>query len=136
MIKELLKPFAIVFGILGVPFLLILLNIDNMRNWLSPNRVFIQTYHDIDPKEIKLKWTVEGSQDTLIVFSDRRMTTSEFKAKGANHFFIFYKNQFIDGFSHFKQESWHGHDYYLEFRRTEKHRVVIDLEISGPDAHH
>jgi len=89
MIREFLKPLVILAGLLSTAFVLVVLNMQNVRNWLSPNHIYIQTFDDINLSEVMLKWTAEGSEDTLIIFVNRRMTITEFKEKGFNQFLIF-----------------------------------------------
>lgn len=128
-----MKAFAWVITICLLLFTSVWLLRDNIRRWLLPNKVIVQSQGNIDNRLVKVRWTAETIHDTLTIFSDAHQTEAVFEAGGFNTFWLCYQGQVVGQFEQFKQVATSPHTYTFQLWQ-EGDSIYSDLKIYGPDA--
>lgn len=79
---------------------------------MNPNSIYVTTYN-LDINKVKIKWVNELSLSS-IVFENGNQLNMEFKEYGKNNFYVYYDNELVHVFGHFKSNNWHGNKYYVK----------------------
>lgn len=129
------RYFLILVAGLSILLFLMYFNANTIRHWLNPDTLTVSSTHDIDKQAIEVLWTAEGQHDTLVIFKEGLTKDINYKAMGNNLFLVHYQNEVVAQFEIFKSEVWNGHDYQIEVGRDSAMLVVVNVNISGPDAY-
>ena len=132
---QVVRYFLMIISIAILLLVVMLSNADFIRDFFNPDQLIINTTQDIDKEKVLVKWSVEGSKDTLLIYEKGTVANKDYKEVGANSFFVYYQNILVGQFDIFKTEPWHGHEYFIIVGRDEELAITVDVSINGPDAH-
>ena len=123
-----------VMGIWALIFLSLFLLKDEIRRQLLPNVIAVQTKGKASIHEIRIDWTHEGAQDTLMIYRAGEDTGVNFEAAGWNTFLLYYENKRVGQFDQFKTSATLPHTYLFEIDITKNDSIYTNLKIVGENA--
>ncbi|WP_420551356.1 hypothetical protein [Tenacibaculum aiptasiae] len=124
-IKVVLSLFTILFLIIYIEFYY------EIREFMNPNSLYVTT-NNLDINKVKIKWTSELSPP-LIVFEKGNQLDVKFKEYGKNKFYVYYDDELVHAFGHFKSNNWHGNEYYIKLF-PDNGTIYGNSQIIGPDS--
>ncbi len=103
-----------------------------IREFMNPNSLYVTTDENLDISKVKIKWDSPLATPTII-FDRGICMYMKFKEYGKNKFYVYYDNELVENFGHFKVNNWHGNEYYVNLF-YENETICVDSKIIGPDS--
>ncbi len=130
-----LRTFAIISLVLSLITIGIWSQSDRIRRWLDPDVIRVELHGRLQYQGLEIYWQTESSLDSILVYQSAKQVVQAFPVRGSNVFSVYYQGAFIGSIDHFKTDKDHSHSYYYIIEEQEGNIELVDVAISGMDAH-